>query len=50
MGVLQELKFPCRLRFVAANRAGIEFTVSHPTPEQRAALQTMLETRSNRVD
>lgn len=50
MGGLQELKFPCRLRFIAANRAGIEFTVSHPTPEQRAALQTMLETRSNRVD
>lgn len=50
LGVLQELKFPCRLRFVAANRAGIEFTVSHPTPEQRAALESMLETRSNRLD
>lgn len=34
----------------AANTAGIEFTVSHPTPEQRAALEAMLETRSNRLD
>ncbi len=50
LGVLQELKFPCRLRHVAANTAGIEFTVSYPTPEQRAALQRMLETRSNRLD
>lgn len=50
MGILQELKFPCRLRFIAANTAGIEFTVSYPTPEQRLALQTMMETRSNRLD
>ena len=49
-GLVQELKFPCRLRFIAANTAGIEFTVSHPTPEQRAALEAMLETRSNRLD
>ena len=50
LGLLQELKFPCRLRFIAANTAGIEFTVSHPTPEQRTALEAMLETRSNRLD
>lgn len=50
LGLIQELKFPCRLRYVAANTAGIEFTVSHPSPDQRAALERMLETRSNRLD
>jgi hypothetical protein len=49
-GLVQELKFPCRLRYVAANTAGIEFTVSYPSAEQRAALERMLETRSNRLD
>ncbi|QKV56017.1 MAG: PilZ domain-containing protein [Dechloromonas sp.] len=45
-----ELKMPCRVRFVAANYAGLEFTATMPTPEERAALRTMLETRSNRFD
>jgi hypothetical protein len=49
-GVIQELKFPCRLRYIAANIAGVEFTVSYPTPEQRSALARMLESRSNVLD
>ena len=49
-GNYQELKMPCRVRFVAANYAGLEFTATMPTPEERAALRTMLETRSNRLD
>jgi hypothetical protein len=49
-GNYQELKMPCRVRFVAANYAGLEFTTAMPTPEERAALRTMLETRSNRLD
>lgn len=49
-GLIQELKFPCRLRYIAANTAGIEFTVSCPTPEQRSALARMLESRSNVLD
>ena len=50
MGIIQELKFPCRVRFVAANRAGLEYTATKPTAEQRAALEKMLETRSDRID
>jgi hypothetical protein len=38
------------VRFVAANRAGLEYTATMPTAEQRAALETMLETRSDRID
>ena len=50
MGIIQELKFPCRVRVVAANRAGLEYTATMPTAEQRAALERMLETRSDRID
>jgi len=49
-GNYQELKMPCRVRFVAANYAGLEYTATMPTPEERAALRTMMETRSNRLD
>ena len=50
LGVIHELKFPCRLRYVAANTAGLEFTLAYPTPQQREALTRMLETRSANLD
>jgi hypothetical protein len=46
----QELKMPCRVRFVSANIAGLEYTASMPTLEERAALEKMLENRSSRLD
>ena len=49
-GAFQELKMQCRVRFVSANLAGLEYTASVPTLEQRSALNKMLETRSNRLD
>lgn len=49
-GVFQELKLQCRVRFVSANIAGLEYTASMPTLEQRTALNIMLETRSDRLD
>jgi len=49
-GNFQELKMQCRVRFVAANYAGLEYTAAVPTQEEQAALRAMLETRSNRLD
>ena len=49
-GMIVELKFACRLRYIVANTAGVEFTASYPTPEQRNALNRMLESRSNVLD
>jgi hypothetical protein len=49
-GGFQELKQPCRVRYAAANTAGLEFTASPPTPAQREALEKMVESRSNRID
>ncbi len=49
-GILQELKLQCRVRFVAANVAGLEYTSVLPTAEERAALERMLDTGSNRMD
>ena len=46
----QELKMQCRVRFVSANIAGLEYTASMPTLEERTALEKMLETRSSRLD
>jgi hypothetical protein len=46
----QELKMQCRVRFVSANIAGLEYTASVPTLEERSALEKMLETRSSRLD
>ena len=40
----------CRVRFVAANYAGLEYVSAVPTPQEQAALRGMLETRSNRLD
>jgi hypothetical protein len=50
LGSFIELKQPCRVRYAAANVAGIEFTGSLPTPGQREALERMIETRSNRIE
>ena len=49
-GNYQELKLSCRVRFVAANYAGVEYTATIPSPQEQAALRAMLETRSNRLD
>ena len=49
-GNFQELKMQCRVRFVAANYAGLEYVSAVPTPQEQAALRGMLETRSNRLD
>ena len=49
-GNSQELKVQCRVRFVSANIAGLEYTASVPTLEERSALEKMLETRSSRLD
>jgi len=49
-GNSQELKVQCRVRFVSANIAGLEYTSSLPTPREREAMEMMLETRSNRID
>ena len=49
-GSFQELKVQCRVRFVSANFAGLEYTSSLPTPREREAMELMLETRSNRID
>ncbi|MGB8883452.1 MAG: hypothetical protein WCC44_06280, partial [Azonexus sp.] len=46
----QELKMQCRVRFVSANIAGLEYTSSMPTLEERSALEKMLETRSSRLE
>ena len=46
----QELKMQCRVRFVSANIADLEYTASVPTLEERSALEKMLETRSSRLD
>jgi hypothetical protein len=46
----QELKMQCRVRFVSANIAGLEYTASIPTLEERTALEKMLETRSSRLE
>ncbi|NJD26359.1 MAG: PilZ domain-containing protein [Betaproteobacteria bacterium] len=50
LGSFIELKQPCRIRYAAANMAGIEFTGSQPTPWQREALECMIEARSNRIE
>jgi hypothetical protein len=49
-GNFQELKMQCRVRFVAANYAGLEYISAVPTPQEQAALRAMLKTRSNRLD
>lgn len=49
-GNFQELKMQCRVHFVAANYAGLEYVSAVPTPQEQAALRGMLETRSNRLD
>ena len=46
-GNFQELKMQCRVRFVAANYAGLEYVSAVPTPQEQEALR---ETRSNRLD
>lgn len=50
LGNFVELKQPCRIRYAAANMAGIEFIGSQPTPAQREALERMIESRSNRIE
>jgi hypothetical protein len=50
LGTFVELKQPCRVRYAAANVAGIEFTGSLPTPDQREALERMIESRSSRIE
>ena len=49
-GNFHELKMQCRVRFVAANYAGLEYVSAVPTPQEQAALRGMMETRSNRLD
>lgn len=49
-GSFDVLKLQCRVAFVAASSAGLEFTSSMPTLGERAALQGMVDTGSNRVD
>lgn len=49
-GSFHELKLPCRVAFVAANTAGLEFTGALPTPDERAALAHMVESGSNRIE
>lgn len=50
MGNTMDIKFPCRVCFVSANRAGLEYTMTLPTIEQRHALEKMLETGSSNLD
>lgn len=49
-GNFHELKMPCRVAYVTANTAGLEFTGTLPSPSDHAALAHMVETGSNRLD
>lgn len=49
-GAFEALKVSCRVRYVTANTAGLEFTASLPTPADSAHLEQVVETGSNRVD
>lgn len=49
-GRLDVLKVPCRIRYVAANSAGLEFTAAFSLAADKAAIEHLVATGNNRLD
>lgn len=49
-GRLDVLKVPCRIRYLAANSAGLEFTAAFSLAADKAILEYLVATGSNRLD